>query len=155
MEKRALYLGADHAGFELKEFLKSYLKKKGFKIYDEGAHKLDKTDDYPDFAAKVAREVAENPDALGILFCGSAQGMCIAANKILNIRAVAPSNVKEAKITRTHNNANVLCLAGWTLSALKAHKIVDAWLGAEFSNEPRHVRRLKKITDIENHSHED
>jgi len=151
MQKQVIYLGADHAGFELKEHLKRYLTKKGYEVYDEGAHKIDKLDDYPDYAMKVANEVAENLDAKGILFCGSAQGMCIAANKFSGIRAVAPANKKEALLTRTHNNANILCLAGWSLSRLKARRIVNTWLEAEFSNEPRHVRRLKKIADIEAH----
>lgn len=155
MEKKVIHLGADHAGFELKEFLKKYLTKKGHETYDEGAHTLKKTDDYPDYALKVAREIADNPEARGILCCGSAQGMCIVANKIPTVRAVAPMSVKEALLTRTHNNANVLCLAGWSLPKTKAAKLVDAWLSAEFSNEPRHVRRLTKITDIENHRNEE
>ena len=149
MQKQVIYLGADHAGFELKEFLKHYLTKKGHEVYDEGAHKLDKLDDYPDYALKVANEVADNLDAKGILCCGSAQGMCIAANKISGIRAVAPANKKEALLSRTHNNANILCLAGWSLSRFKARRIVNVWLEAEFSNEPRHVRRIKKIARME------
>lgn len=150
MIKKVIHVGADHAGFELKEHLKKWLLKRGYEVYDEGAHKLDKTDDYTDYAAKVAREIAENPDSKGILCCGSAQGMCIAANKIPQVRAVAPATMKEAMLTRTHNNANVLCLAGWSITASKAQRLVDAWLNAEFSNEPRHVRRLKKIADLEN-----
>ena len=149
MQKQVIYLGADHAGFELKEFLKHYLKKKGYEVYDEGAHKLDKLDDYPDYALKVANEIADNLDAKGILCCGSAQGMCIAANKISGIRAVAPANKKEVLLSRTHNNANILCLAGWSLSRFKARRIVNVWLEAEFSNEPRHVRRIKKIARME------
>lgn len=155
MQKRVIHIGADHAGFELKEYLKHSLKKKGHEVYDEGAHKLDKGDDYPDFAIKVAREVADNPESKGILCCGSAQGMCITANKVPSVRAVAPATIKEAQLTRTHNNANVLCLAGWSLTKSKAQKLVDAWLNSEFSNEARHVRRLKKITDLENHPREE
>lgn len=155
MQKKVIHLGADHAGFELKEYIKNYLKKKGHEVYDEGAHTLDKADDYPDYAKKVAQEVADNADTKGILCCGSAQGMCIAANKVQGVRAVAPANLKEAQLTRTHNNANVLCLAGWSLSKKKAIKLIEAWLSSEFSNEARHVRRLKKITDLENrHSEE-
>ncbi len=151
MEKRVVYLGADHAGFELKEYLKRYLEKKGYEIYDEGAASLDKRDDYPDFAIKVAKDIMRNHEGKGILCCGSAQGMCITANKFQGVRAVSVVNVKEAKITRTHNNANVLCLAGWHLSKPRAVGIVETWLQTPFSNEPRHVRRLKKITDLENH----
>lgn len=155
MKKGTLHLGADHAGFELKEQLKDYLEKNGYDLYDEGAHTLDKSDDYPDYALKVAREVTDNPDSKGILCCGSAQGMCIAANKVPGIRAVSPATIKEATLTRTHNNANVLCLAGWSITLAKAKRLVDAWLAANFSNEPRHVRRLKKITDLENHHGEE
>ncbi len=149
MHKEVIHIGADHAGFELKESLKHYLSKKGHQVYDEGAHKLDKKDDYPDYALKVAKEVADNPEAKGILCCGSAQGMCIVANKVPSVRAVSPTTAKEALLTRTHNNANVLCLAGWSLSSAKAKKLVDTWLSAQFSNDVRHVRRLKKIADIE------
>lgn len=151
MNKKVIHLGADHAGFALKQFLKHYLAKKGHEVYDEGAHKLDKKDDYPDYALKVALEVADNPEAKGILCCGSAQGMCIMANKVSGVRAVSPVSLKEATLTRTHNNANVLCLAGWSLTQAKAKKLVDTWLAAEFSNDARHVRRLKKIADLESH----
>ncbi len=151
MKKSIIHIGADHAGFELKQHLVAYLKKKGYEVYDEGAHKLDKHDDYPDFALKVAREVSDNLDSRGVLCCGSAQGMCITANKVVGIRAVNPATVKEAVITRTHNNANILCLAGWSVTPSKAQRLLDAWLDAEFSNEARHVRRLKKITDLESH----
>ena len=152
--KEVVHIGADHAGFELKEYLKQHLIKKGYQVYDAGAHAIDKHDDYPDYALKVAREVSENQDSKGILCCGSAQGMCIVANKLAGVRAVAVRDVKEARVTRTHNNANVLCLAGWRISQPNAAKIVDAWLTTLFSNEPRHVRRLQKITDSENRARE-
>lgn len=148
--KKVIHIGADHAGFELKEYLDRALLKKGYEVYDVGAQKLDKHDDYPDYAYKVARDVADTSDAKGILCCGSAQGMCIVANKVPGIRAVAPATLKEATLTKTHNNANVLCLAAWSLTKAKALALVTTWLNAEFSNEPRHIRRLKKITDIEN-----
>lgn len=150
MKKEVVYIGADHAGFELKEHIKSYLKRKGYEVYDEGAHTLNKKDDYPDFAYRVARNVADNPDSFGVLCCGSAQGMCIAANKVRNIRAVSAISVKEATLTRTHNNANVLCLSGWYMSNKNAEKITDVFLATHFSNLPRHVRRLKKIIDLAN-----
>lgn len=149
MEKKRVYIGADHAGFSLKEFLKKHLESKGHEVYDEGAFILSKRDDYPDFAAKVAKAVADNPQSIGILCCGSAQGMAIAANKISGIRAVAITNIKEATITRTHNNANVLCLAGWYLTRAKASKLADTFIATQFSDHPRHVRRLKKIARLE------
>src|SRR3989338_3864167 len=108
MKKEVIYLGADHAGFKLKEFVRAHLEKKGYEVYDLGAHELNRRDDYPDFAIKVAREVSEsdNERAKGVLCCGSAQGMCIAANKVSGIRAVSATSVREVKLTRTHNNAN-------------------------------------------------
>lgn len=148
--KEVIHIGADHAGFMLKEYLKKILHKKGYEVYDEGAHKLNKADDYTEYALKVAEEVADNADSKGILCCGSAQGMCIAANKIDGIRAVVPVTVKDTILTRTHNNANVLCLGSGTISRRRALKLIDAWLETAFSNDPRHIRRLKKITDCEN-----
>ncbi len=149
MRKEVVYIGADHAGFELKEYLKKELVKKGYEVYDEGAHVLNKKDDYPDFALKVAQSVSKNLDAKGILCCGSAQGMCIVANKVAEIRAVSATNVKEATLTRTHNNANVLCLAGWHVTKTNALKIAESWLKTEFSGLPRHVRRITKIAALE------
>jgi ribose 5-phosphate isomerase B len=139
-------LGADHAGFKLKEQIKKYLEKK-YKICDLGALEFNKNDDYPDYAAKVARRASAG--GMGILFCGSSHGICIAANKIRGARAVAVQNVRDAKLTREHNNANVLCLSGWNLSFHSAKKIVDAWLKTEFSGEERHIRRIKKIEKLE------
>lgn len=149
MKKEIIYLGADHAGFELKESIKAHLMRSGYTVYDLGAHLLDKHDDYPDFAFRVSDAVSDNPESFGILCCGSAQGMCIAANKHKGIRAVSVTSVKEAKITRSHNNANVLCLAGWSISKFKAIDITNAWISTPFSQHPRHVRRLKKIARME------
>ncbi len=161
-----VYLGADHAGFKLKEQIKKYLKDSGYKIFDLGAKKFIKDDDYPDYARRVALKVAPasyrtneassgsglqvalNGD-FGILFCGSGQGVCIAANKVKGVRAVAISNPREAKITREHNDANVLCLSGWEISFDKAKKIIDTFLKTLFSKEKRHVRRVEKIQRME------
>lgn len=141
-----IYLGADHAGFKLKEQVKKYLSGKKYKISDQGAFKFEKDDDYPDFAAKVAKKV---PGGVGLLFCGSSHGVCIAANKIRGARAVAVSSVRDARLTREHNDANVLCLSGWNLKLNAAKKIVDAWLKTDFSGEDRHTRRLEKINRLE------
>lgn len=148
MEKQAtIYLGADHAGYKLKEQIKKYLAEKKHKISDHGAFKFDKNDDYPDYAAKVAKKVSAG--GAGIVFCGSSHGICIAANKIKGARAVAVSSVRDAKLTREHNDANVLCLSGWNLKLGAAKKIIDAWLKTDFSGEERHVRRVKKIIKLE------
>lgn len=153
--KQIIYLGADHAGFKLKEHIKKFLKQKGYVVKDEGNLKYDKNDDYPDYAFKVAEKVAKN--GKGILFCGSAEGICIAANKVKEISAVPVWNTTNARLTREHNDANVLCLAGGDminpvggLSKKQAEKIVIIWLETEFSKEPRHVRRLNKIKKYEN-----
>lgn len=147
-----IYLGADHAGFKLKEEMKKHLKKEGYAVIDKGNTKLVMTDDYPDYGYAVAKAVAEaKGKAMGILFCGSAQGICIAANKVKGIRAVAVVNERDAKATREHNDANVLCLSGWNMPGKKAEKIIKAWLKTEFTYEPRHVRRIRKIISIEQH----
>ncbi len=152
MEQKAVYIGADHAGFKLKEEMKKYLKKEGYAVVDKGNTKLDPKDDYPDYGYKTAKAVSQSKgDAKGILFCGSAQGICIVANKVKGIRAVAVVNERDAKATREHNDANVLCLSGWNMKPAKAKKIIKAWLNAEFTGEERHVRRIKKIEKIEKH----
>jgi len=138
-----IHLGADHAGYTLKEHLKKYLFKKGYTITDHGAAKIIKNDDYPDYAGKVARAVQKN--GRGILVCGSAEGICIAANKYKHIRAVPVWTIENAKLSRQHNNANILCLSGWQLSPKKAEHITLTWLSTPFSKEERHVRRINKI----------
>jgi ribose 5-phosphate isomerase B len=142
-----IYLGADHAGFVLKEHLKKFLQKKGYTVKDLGAHKLVKTDDYPDYAAKVAKSVQKSGE--GILICGSAEGICIAANKIKGIRAVPVWSLQNAKLSRQHNDANILCLSGWQVPKKKAEQITLAWLKTQFSGEERHVRRINKIKRLE------
>jgi len=145
-----IYLGADHAGFKLKERVKKYLKRLKYQVIDKGNTRMVMSDDYPDYGYKVAKAVQKaKSDAKGILFCGSAEGICIAANKVKGIRAVAVWNQKNAKLSRQHNNANVLCLSGWDLKPEKAEKIVTVWLETDFSFAPRHVRRIKKIAGIE------
>ena len=145
--KQTTYLGADHAGFALKEHLKKFLQKKGHSVKDMGAHKLVKTDDYPIYAAKVARAVQKK--GMGILVCGSAEGICIVANKFKRTRAVPVWTLQNAKLSRQHNDANILCLSGWELSKKKAEQITLAWLKTPFSREARHVRRIKEITRLE------
>ena len=153
-----IYLGGDHAGFELKEVIKQYLKEKGCEIKDFGAPSFNKDDDYPDFGYPVARAVADSDGkSKGILFCGSAEGICIVANKVKGVWAVAVWTPTNAKHSREHNDANVLCLSGGKtrspipgLSTDEAKKIVDVWLETPFSGEERHVRRLGKIKDLEN-----
>ncbi|MEM4397278.1 MAG: RpiB/LacA/LacB family sugar-phosphate isomerase [Candidatus Woesearchaeota archaeon] len=152
-----IYLGSDHGGFELKEKIKKFLLKKGYKVLDLGNHSYEEKDDYTDFAFKVAEKISEldNPKlewqerVKGILFCRSSAGMTIAANKFKNVRAVSVFDVKSAKHSRLHNDSNIIAISGDWLDEKKAKNIVLKWLNTEFSNEERHLRRLNKIKDIE------
>jgi RpiB/LacA/LacB family sugar-phosphate isomerase len=148
MEKK-IYIGSDHAGFKLKEQIKVWLKRKKIAYQDLGNHVLDVTDDYPDFADRVARKVVKEK-TLGILLCGSAEGVCIAANKIKGARAVTPFSLKAARLAREHNDANIICLSGWFEHFYKTTKMLEAFLETPFSGGERHLRRLNKIRKIEN-----
>ena len=152
-----IYLASDHAGFELKEAIKPYLQEKGYDVEDVGAHTIDKDDDYPDYGYPAAKAVAESSgEAKGILFCGAAEGICIVANKVKGIRAVAVWSEINARLSREDNDANVLCLSGGGkldpipgLSVDEAKKIIDIWLSTDFSGEERHKRRIEKISKLE------
>ncbi len=143
-----IYLGADHAGFELKEKIKRWLEKHHIPFEDLGDSVLNPSDDYPDYAEKVARAVVAK-NSLGILICGSAQGVCIAANKIKGVRAVVPFSLKEARLTREHEDANIICLSGWFMRYHYATKLLATFLTTPFSREPRHLRRINKIRKLE------
>lgn len=147
--KPTIYIGADHAGWELKEAVEEFLKEEGYKVVDMGNQNLVNDDDYPDFGHAVAKRVVTDPGSRGIVACGNAQGICIVANKVKGVRAVTGFNQDAAKSSRTDDNANVLCLPGHFLKAKEARKIVEEWLGTPFSEADRHVRRLKKVEDIE------
>ena len=146
---KTLYIGADHAGFKLKSQVDRWLTKQNLPFVDLGNSTLQPTDDYPDFALKVATKVAEEK-TVGVLLCGSAQGMCIAANKIKGVRAVVPFSLKEARLAREHNDANIICLSGWYHHLHKTTQMLEVFLSTSFSNEERHIRRLKKIESMEN-----
>lgn len=144
-----IYLGADHAGFELKEKLKKYFDKAGINYEDIGG-KGEKNDDYPDFAFKVARKVAGNGNNLrGILICGTGTGMVVAANKIKGIRAAVGYDSYSVKMGRQHNNINILCLRGRKFSDKKNLRFIRIWLNESFSGKERHRRRIRKISKIE------
>ena len=143
-----IYLGADHAGFYLKEELKKYLKELGYEYEDLGNNEMSVEDDYPDFALKVAEKIS-GTDNLGILICATGSGMCITANKVKGIRASVIWNDFTALQSREHNNANIICLAGKVLDTETAKNMVHLWLDAEFTGEDRHIRRLDKIKNIE------
>jgi ribose 5-phosphate isomerase B len=144
-----IYLGADHRGYGLKEKTKIRLSSLGYKYEDCGNGVFDKKDDYIDFAVVVAKKVKNNPSInRGILFCGSGTGMLIAANKFKKIRAALAMNEKIAKLSREHNNCNILCIPSDFLNDREAEKIIKVWLNAKFSKEGRHLRRIKKIERI-------
>jgi ribose 5-phosphate isomerase B len=145
-----IFLGADHAGFYLKEKVFAHLSKLGYEVEDDGNKVLDPTDDYPQFAFAVATKVlgSEDPDARGVLICGSGQGICIAANRVRGIRASLVWNIEGAKETRNDNDSNVLCIPARMIDEDVALEIVDLWLKTPFSGAERHVRRIKEIEEI-------
>lgn len=153
--KPTIYIAGDHAGFEVKQKIAVYLKKKGYKVNDFGPREYNPDDDYPDFVIPAARAVVRDKNSLGIAVCGSGDGACIAANKVRGVRAVQVWDTKTAYSSRWHNNANVLCLPGGKTKDAKTRgvsfpfqkitDILDIWLTTSFSGEPRHTRRLKKI----------
>ena len=136
-------LGADHAGFELKEAIKKYLSDKGLCVKDYGCASKESVD-YPDYAKAVAQAVARQEAQSGILVCNTGIGMSIAANKVAGIRAALVSDLFTAKSSREHNNANVLCLGAQGVDAGRALAIVGAWFEAQFQGG-RHARRVGKI----------
>ncbi|MCS7209970.1 MAG: ribose 5-phosphate isomerase B [Fimbriimonadales bacterium] len=140
-----LYMGADHAGYPLKEFLKNYLQQQGYEILDVGVYS-EAPADYPDVAhALTEKLVRETRPALGILICGTGIGMSIAANKRPGIRAANASEPVSAALAREHNNANVICLGARVVGPELARATVEAFLRTGFSHEERHHRRVQKL----------
>ena len=140
-------LGADHAGYEEKERLKPVLNELGIEFEDFGAVSTDSVD-YPDFAAKVARKVADGEFDQGLLVCGSGTGMAIAANKVHGVRAAVAWNEETARLAREHNDANVLSIGARTTPESEIPKIVRAWFETKFAGG-RHQRRIEKISELE------
>lgn len=143
-----IYFGSDHAGFELKEKLKEFLSVRGIKFEDLGNTALDPHDDYPDFIFKVARKVARDPvKNRGIVLGGSGQGEAMAANKVPGVRAAVfyGGPIDIIKLSREHNDANVLSLGARFLDERAAKDAVELWLRLQFSEDERHIRRIKKI----------
>ncbi len=140
-------IGADHAGFELKQKIKQRLLQEGIEVFDQGTVSTQSVD-YPDFARKVAEEVAEKRAELGILVCGSGVGMAIAANKVPGIRAANVTTEYEAELSREHNDANVIAIGARILDETGAMTIVEKFLHTPFAGG-RHQKRVDKITAIE------
>lgn len=142
-----IYIGCDHAGFELKEALLPFLRMQGHEVEDFGAHSLDALDDYPDFISPAAEAVAKDPNSRGIVFGGSGQGEAICANRVNGVRAIVyyggPFDI--AVLSREHNDANILSLGARFVEEDEAKEVVRVWLETPFSSEERHVRRIKKL----------
>ena len=136
-------IGCDHAGYELKKFIKNFLNSAGYNVIDKGTNSLDSVD-YPDFAHQVAEEVANNKVEFGVLICGSANGVSISANKHKDVRAAIAWIPEIAALAKQHNNANILSLPARYISESEAKSIVEAYLEADFEGG-RHQRRVEKI----------
>jgi ribose 5-phosphate isomerase B len=140
-------IGSDHGGFSLKETIIEFLKEGNYEVEDMGTYSTESCD-YPNIASKVVKKVLSE-DARGILVCGTGIGMSIAANKYAGIRASLCSDTFSARMTREHNNSNVLCLGERVIGKGLALDIVKIWLESEFSNNERHQNRLNLINEIE------
>jgi ribose 5-phosphate isomerase B len=139
----AVALGADHAGFPLKEDLKTWLISRGYDVVDLGTQSAESVD-YPDFAVEVGNAVTAGKADRGVLVCGTGIGMAMAANKVPGVRAAACSDAYTARMSREHNDANILALGARITSREAAIEILELWLGAEFAGG-RHARRVDKI----------
>jgi ribose 5-phosphate isomerase B len=140
-------IGSDHRGYEVKRRVITVVQKLGHEVLDMGPHGRDSVD-YPDFAFQVATAVSEGRADRGILICGTGIGMCIAANKVRNVRAAPCHDSITAEMSRRHNDANVLCLSADLLGEELIDRMVRIWLETEFESG-RHARRVEKITRFE------
>jgi len=141
-----LAIGADHAGYALKEKLKEKLLSLGYDIDDVGTVS-DESVDYPDYAKRVAKKISDSEIEKGILICGSGIGMAIAANRYPNVRAAVANDEESAKLSRQHNDANILSIGSRFVEDEQADKIVDSWLNTEFEGG-RHKRRVDKMENL-------
>lgn len=145
-EKPRIAIGADHAGFDLKEKVRRYLASLGYEVEDHGTNSTESVD-YPDYAERVAVRVAAKEVGFGVLVCGTGIGVAMAANKVPGVRAAPCSDTISARLAREHNDANVLALAGRLLDEATARKVIDTWLATTFAGG-RHQRRVDKIAAI-------
>ncbi|MFA5841835.1 MAG: RpiB/LacA/LacB family sugar-phosphate isomerase [Candidatus Paceibacterota bacterium] len=145
-----IYIGSDHAGFELKGKLMAFLLGEGHDVVDKGAFKYDENDDYPDFISAVAKEISANPEgARGVILGGSGEGEAIDANRFPYVRAVEyyGGPLEIVKLSREHNDANILSLGARFLGEEEAKQAIKLWLITPFSGDERHMRRIKKIDE--------
>jgi ribose 5-phosphate isomerase B len=153
-----IYIASDHAGFDLKNELREFLSTLGHNVIDKGPFKLDPLDDYPDCISPVALEIAKDPMARGIVIGGTGQGEAIVCNRFKGVRAVVfygdhvskGDKVTEnvIRMSREHNDSNILSLGARVLNSNEAKIAVNLWLGTKFSGDERHVRRIKKLDEL-------
>jgi ribose 5-phosphate isomerase B len=143
MKDIKIALGADHAGFQLKNEIKEWLIQKGFEVLDKGVSSGDSVD-YPDFASVVSKEVSNSSARFGVLVCGSGIGMCMTANRYKNVRAVVIQDEKDAKLSRQHNDANVACFGARFIDFKKAVFFLDIFFNTDFE-KGRHENRVRKM----------
>jgi ribose 5-phosphate isomerase B len=144
-----VYLGSDHAGFELKQHFVKWLNEAGHEPIDCGPHIYDAVDDYPPFCLRAAERTAADPEALGVVIGGSGNGEAIAANKVKGVRAALAWSLETAKLGREHNNANVISIGGRMHTEEEATSFLQAFLETPFSAEERHIRRIDMLTEYE------
>lgn len=144
-----VYLGSDHAGFELKASLVTHLEKAGHDVMDVGPAVYDAEDDYPAFCVEAARRVVADPGSLGVVIGGSGNGEQIAANKVPGCRAALGYTTETAALARQHNDAQVMGIGARMHTAEEAAAVVDAFLATEFSGADRHARRIQQLVDYE------
>ena len=140
---KTVCIASDHAGYKLKEYIKNYLIDKNLSIFDIGPFN-DRSVDYPDYAKKLGHRIKSKKSDVGILVCGSGTGMAISANKIKSIRAAVCYNLKSTRLSRQHNNANIISLGSRLINKKLSLKLVDVFLNTKFEGG-RHLRRIKKI----------
>jgi ribose 5-phosphate isomerase B len=142
-------IATDHGGYSLKEELVAHLRETGHEVVDFGAHELNSDDDYPDFVIPLAEAVAKGKVDRGLAVCGSGVGASVCANKIHGIRAALIYDHFSAKQGVEDDHMNILCMGGRTVGPAVAWDLIQAFLAATFSNDPRHLRRLKKVASLE------
>ncbi len=146
VSKKKIAIGADHAGYELKEEISDYLKAKGYEVVDFGTHSNESID-YPDLAFSTAKSVSDKETAEGILVCGTGIGMSMVANRLPGVRAAVCSSVETAKLAKQHNHANLLCLGGRMDRTDSIEDILDSWFNTDIQHG-RHDRRVEKIHEL-------
>ena len=141
-------IACDHGALELKNTVKKHLEAQGHEVVDFGTHTLDSCD-YPDFAAPAAQAVAKGECEKGIVLCTTGIGVSITANKVKGIRCALLSDVMSARMTREHNDTNMMAIGAGVVGTMLALEIVDTWIGTEFSHQDRHQRRIDKVMALE------